>query len=102
MQMIDVTRESFQREVAEYPGTVLLDFFADRCSACRAMTPVLEDVASSDANVKICKVDVDQNRALAEAFGILSLPTLVVMKNGEIRNRSIGVTRKKAILDMLE
>ena len=102
MQMIDVTLESFQREVADYPGTVLLDFFADRCSACRAMTPVLEDVANSDADVKICKVDVDRNRALAQAFGILSLPTLVVMKNGEIRNRSIGVTRKKAILDMLE
>ena len=102
MQMIDVTGESFQREVADYGGTVLLDFFADWCSSCRAMTPVLEDVAQSASHVKVCKVDVDKNQALAEEFGILSLPTLVVMKNGKIRNRSIGVTRKNAILDMLE
>lgn len=102
MQMVNVTGDSFQKEVAEYPGTVLLDFFADWCSSCRAMTPVLEDVAQQAGHVKVCKVDVDRNQPLAERFGILSIPTLVVLKNGEVRNRSIGLTRKNAILDMLE
>lgn len=103
MKVFDITGDSFTSEVENYNGTVLIDFFADWCTPCKMISPVIEDIAKSVSdNVKICKVNVESEKAIAEKYGIMSVPTLVVMKNGTVKNRSIGVTGKKAILDMLE
>lgn len=103
MKVFDVTGDSFTNEVENYNGTVLIDFFADWCTPCKMLSPVIEDIAEDVSDkVKICKVDVEAEKELADRFGIMSIPTLVVMKNGTVKNRSIGVTGKKAILDMLE
>lgn len=103
MKIFDVTGDSFSSEVENYNGTVLLDFFADWCTPCKMLSPVIEDVAAgAPPEVKICKINVDSEKELVERFGIMSIPTLVVMKNGAVKNRSIGVTGKQAIMDMLE
>ncbi len=103
MKIFDVTGDSFTQEIENYNGTVLIDFFADWCTPCKMLSPVIEDIAQKNENsVKVCKVNVESEKELANKFGIMSIPTLVVMKDGVVKNRSIGVTGKKAILDMLE
>ena len=103
MKVFDVTGDSFTDEVENFDGTELFDFFADWCTPCKMISPIIDDVAETvSENVKICKVNVENEKSLAERYGIMSIPTLVVMKNGTVKNRSIGVTGKKAILDMLE
>ncbi len=103
MKIFDITGDSYTHEIEEYDGTVLIDFFADWCGPCKSLTPIIEKVAEeSYGKVKVCKVNVESEKELAEKFGIMSIPTLVVMKDGAVKNRSIGVTGKKAILDMLE
>lgn len=102
MKILDIGKESYKNEIEDYNGTVLIDFFAPWCTPCKTMANVIESVADrAGDSVKICKVNVEEEKELANRFGIMSIPTLVVMKNGEIKNRSIGVTGKKAILDML-
>lgn len=101
--IFDITGDSFTSEVENYSGTVLIDFFADWCTPCKMLSPVIEDIAeNAEENVKICKVNVEQEKDLAEKFGIMSIPTIIVLKNGTVKNRSVGVTGKKAIMDMLE
>lgn len=103
MKIFDITGDSYTKEVEEYNGTVLIDFFADWCTPCKSFAPVIENVAKETGNnVKVCKVNVDSEKELAEKFRIRSIPTLVVVKNGAVINRSVGVTGKKAIMDMLE
>ncbi len=103
MKIYDVTSETFQKEVKDFRGTVLLDFFSEECSPCRKLSPVIEEIADeAQPETKICKINVDNEKSLTEKFGIMSIPTLIVMKNGEIINRSIGLTKKSAIIDMLE
>ena len=98
----DINAESYKKEIENFNGTVLIDFFAPWCAPCKSMEPVIKSVAQNAGdNIKICKVNIDSEKALASKFGIMSVPTLIVMRNGEIKNRSIGVTGKKAILDML-
>ncbi len=102
MKILDIGKESFKKEIEDYNGTVLIDFFAPKCNPCKTMATVIESVADSmEDNVKFCKVDVEKETELARRFGIMTIPTLVVMKNGEIMNRSIGVTGKKAVADMI-
>lgn len=103
MKIFDITGDSYNDEVEKYNGTVLIDFFAEWCKPCKMLSPVIEDIAiNSGDKVKVCKVNVDLEKALAQRFGIMSIPTVVVVKNGEIKNRSIGVTGKSAIMDMLK
>ncbi len=103
MKIFNVTDESYNDEIENYNGTVLIDFFADWCTPCKMLSPIIEDVAwKTGGRVKVCKVNVENEKKLADKFGIMSIPTLIVMENGKIKNRSIGVTGKKAIMDMLE
>lgn len=103
MKIFDVTDESFTTEVEEYKGTVLVDFFADWCTPCKMLSRVIDDVAeTAQEDIKICKVNVESEKELVERFGIMTIPTLIVMKDGSVKNRSVGVTGKRAILDMLE
>ncbi len=103
MKIFNVTDESYTDEIESYNGTVLIDFFADWCTPCKMLSPIIEDVAwKTGGRVKVCKVNVENEKKLADKFGIMSIPTLIVMENGKIKNSSIGVTGKKAIMDMLE
>lgn len=101
LKIFDVTGDSYTNEIENYDGTVLIDFFADWCTPCKMLSPMIEDIADK-TDVKICKINVENEKDLAQKFGIMSIPTLVVIKNGTVINRSVGVTGKKAILDMIK
>ena len=99
---ITLTADMYDETVTHADGVVLIDFWATWCGPCRMIAPVIAEIAAEHPEIKVCKVNVDSEKALAQRFGIMSIPTVVVIKNGEIKNRSIGVTGKSAIMDMLK
>ncbi|NLM62463.1 MAG: thioredoxin [Clostridiales bacterium] len=101
MSVLKITKDNFQREVMESDKPVLLDFFANWCGPCRIISPIINRIAEEIPDVKVGKVDVDEQRELAMAFNIMSTPTLVVVKNGKVVNRATGVRPKQQILSML-
>ena len=102
MSVITVTKENFQSEVLESNKTVLIDFWAEWCGPCRMLSPVVDEIANEQTDVKVCKVNVDNEPELATQFGVMSIPTLVVIKDGEVVNQSVGVQHKESILVMLK
>ncbi len=102
MAIINVTGENFQSEVVESNETILLDFHATWCGPCKALAPVLDEVAASDAPVKICKIDVDKAPELAKKYRVMSVPTLFVIKNGETVERISGLQSKEEILELIK
>ena len=101
MPAITATKENIQSEVINSRQTVLLDFWAPWCGPCRMLSPVIDQIAHEAPSVKVMKVNIDQEPELAQAFGIMSIPTLVVVKDGREVNRSIGMQQKSAILEMI-
>lgn len=101
MSIININKNNFQNEVINSDKPVLLDFWAPWCGPCRMVGPVLEEIAGERSDIKIGKINVDEQRELASQFRILGIPTLVVVKNGKIVNRSTGAKPKNAILEML-
>ena len=101
MSLIHVTKENFA-EVKASDKPVLLDFFATWCGPCRMIAPFIEQIADEYPEYVICKIDVDEEPELAQAFGIESIPTLVVIKNGEVVNTAMGARPKAAILELLK
>ena len=101
MSVMKITKDNFEQEVMAYQGTVLLDFYADWCGPCRIVAPVLEEIAQEDAQLKVCKINVDEQPELAMQFQVTSIPLLVVVKDGEIVGKSLGAKPKHAILSML-
>ena len=93
--------ESNFSEVREREGISLIDFYADWCGPCRMVMPIVEEIASEREDILVAKVNVDDNPALAKEFGVFSIPTLVVMKDGEIIKRSSGAKSKDKILEMV-
>lgn len=102
MSVIKLTKNNFHDEVKESPKAVLIDFFANWCGPCRMVSPIVDEIAEQNPNYKICKVNVDEEPELAQAFEVSSIPTLAVVKDGVLRARSVGVKSKEAILAMLE
>ena len=98
MSVINVNENNFEQEVKNSDKTVLLDFWASWCGPCRQLSPVVENLAKERPDIKVCKVNVEEAEFLARDFKIMSVPTLVVMKNGEIVNKMIGVLPKNEIL----
>ena len=98
---LDITKDNFQKEVIDSEVPVLLDFWAPWCGPCRMVGPVVEEIARERSDIKVCKVNVDEQPELAGQFGVMSIPTLVVMKNGKIIHQSVGARPKNAILAML-
>ncbi len=88
--MIQLTADNFDEEVKE--GKTLIDFWAPWCGPCRMQSPILEQLEASGAAVKICKVNVDEQPDLAKRFGILSIPTLILMQNGVLKDKQVGLT----------
>ncbi len=96
-----ITSENFAEEVLQAKGTVLLDFWAEWCGPCRALGPVIEEVAVEHPEVKVGKVNVDEQQALAQQFGIMSIPTLVVFKDGKKVNEALGLMPKAQVESLL-
>ncbi len=102
MSVITLTNNSFEKEVMESDKPVLIDFYADWCGPCKMVSPVVDKIAEEHSEIKVCKVNVDSEPELAQKFGIASIPTLVVMKDGRITNQKIGAVSGQTILDMLK
>ena len=101
MKAMNISRENFQNEVLKADRPVLLDFWAPWCGPCRMVIPIIEEIANERADIKVGKINVDEQPELASAFGVMSIPTLVVMKDGKVVNQSMGARPKKDILAML-
>ncbi len=102
MPVITITKENYDAEVLASDKTVLLDFWASWCGPCRMLSPTVDAIAEERPDIKVGKVNVDEQNELAAQFGIMSIPTLVVIKNGQIVTQSAGVQPKAAILAMLD
>ena len=102
MSVITVTKDNFENEVMKSEKPVLIDFWASWCGPCRMLSPTVDQIAEERADIKVCKVNVDEESELASKFGIMSIPTLFVIKNGQVVNQSMGVQPKSAILGMLD
>lgn len=101
MTIQHITSESFQKEVIQSNATVLLDFYADWCGPCQALAPILEEVAAEQHGFKILKVNIDEQPELTRQYRIMSVPTLVVIKNGKTEKRTSGVLSKEQIMDLV-
>ena len=101
MSVMTITKNNFQEEVLNSDKPVLLDFWAGWCGPCRMVGPVVDEIAHERTDIKVGKINVDEQQELAAAFQIMSIPTLVVMKDGKVVNHAVGVRPKQQILSML-
>ena len=102
MSVVHLTKDNFEAEVMQSPVPVLIDFWAGWCGPCMMLSPVIDELAAEVKDKKIAKVNVDEEPELAQKFGVMSIPTLVVMKNGEQVKRSMGVQPKASLLSLLQ
>ena len=101
MSAIHVKKENFQKEVLQSEKPVLLDFFAHWCGPCRMLGPVLDEIAQERSDIKVVKVDVDQEPELAAQYQVVSIPSVFVIQNGQIIAQSLGAKPKQHLLSML-
>lgn len=97
-----ITSASFEAEVLKSDKPVLLDFYADWCGPCRMLSPIIEEIAGEHPEIKVGKINVDEEPDLAQAYQIMSIPALLVIKNGKIVASSVGVQPKGSILKMIQ
>lgn len=102
MQEINVTASIFETEVIKSEQPVLVDFWAAWCGPCKMLMPIIEDLAQSQDEIKVCKVNVDDEAQLAMKFKVMTIPTLIAFKNGEVVGKLVGVQSKDKILAMFE
>lgn len=102
MAALHLTKDNFEQEVLQAKEPVLVDFWATWCGPCQMVGPIVEEVAGEVTNAKVCKVDVDEQAELARQFRVMSIPTLMVFKDGEAVKREVGAKSKAELLDMLK
>ena len=101
MSVVTSTKKNVQKEVVESDKRVLLDFWASWCGPCRMLSPIVDEIAEERTDIKVGKVNVDEQQELAATFNVMSIPTLIVLDKGQVVNQSVGVRPKKQILTML-
>ena len=101
MSAININKNNFRNEVLDSEKPVLLDFWASWCGPCRMVSPIVDEIAAEHGDIKVGKVNVDEQPELAAQFGVMSIPTLVVMKGGKVANQMVGARPKSQILTML-
>lgn len=102
MSAMNISKNNFQNEVLNSDRKVLLDFWAPWCGPCRMVVPIVEEIAAERSDIKVCKINVDEEPELAARYDIMTIPTLMVMENGNILRQSAGAKNKNQILDMLK
>jgi thioredoxin 1 len=101
MSVLNINKSNFEAEVLQSEQKVLLDFWAPWCAPCRMLAPIVDEIAAERPDLKVVKVNVDEEVELAAEYGIMSIPTLVVFENGEVVNKITGARPKEAILEMV-
>ena len=102
MRILELTVENFDDEVLSEKGKVLVDFWAAWCGPCKMLAPIVDEFAESNDDVKVCKVNVDNEQELAVRYGVMSIPTLLLFENGKLVNKSIGLVSKEKIESMVK
>ena len=100
MSVITITKENFE-EIKAKSSVVMLDFYADWCGPCRMVAPIVHEIADERGDVTVGKINVDNDPELAQEFGVMSIPTIVILKNGVEASRAVGVRTKQQLIDML-
>ena len=101
MAVVTITKENFEQEVLQSAKPVLLDFWASWCGPCRMLSPVVDEVAEERTDVKVRKVNVDEQPELAGQFGVMSIPTLLVFEQGKLVRQAVGARPKASVLELL-
>lgn len=101
MAVVTITKQNFEAEVLQSSKPVLVDFWASWCGPCRMLSPIVDEIAEERADIKVGKVNVDEQPELAGQFGVMSIPTLLVFKNGKLANQAVGARPKSAVLELL-
>ncbi len=101
MALVNVTKDNFEEEILKAEQTVLVDFWAGWCGPCKMLGPIVDQVAQEHPEIKVCKIDIDEQTELAMQYKVMNIPTLLVFKNGEVANQSVGVISKSEILELL-
>lgn len=101
MEILKVTNSNFENEVLSSEKIVLVDFYADWCGPCKMLSPIIEEIAKENEDIKVVKINVDNEQELAIQYGVMSIPTVVAIKQGEEINRRIGLVDKKELLNMV-
>jgi thioredoxin 1 len=102
MSALQLTKANFESEVLESERPVLVDFWAPWCGPCRMVSPIVDEIAEETEEAKVTKVNVDEQPELAAKYGVMSIPTLLVFKNGKLANKAVGARQKSAILELLK
>ena len=101
MKVLHINKDNFHKEVLNSDKPVLLDFFASWCGPCRMLGPILDEIAEEREDIKVCKINIDEQPELASRYRIMTIPTLMVLKNGQIMEQSVGAKPKHQILAMV-
>ena len=102
MAVVKLTGANFEQEVMQADQPVLVDFYADWCGPCKMMGPVVEEIAGEEAGIKVCKINIDEEMGLAQRFGVMSIPTFIAVKGGEIAGKQIGAVPKSTLLGLVK
>ena len=100
MAVVKLTTDNFDQEVLQADQTVLVDFYADWCGPCKMMGPVVEELAGEESNVKVCKINIDEEMAVAQKYGVMSIPTFISFKNGEVAGKQVGAVPKSKLQEL--
>lgn len=102
MSVIKLTKDNYEKEVINSKKPVLIDFWADWCMPCRMLGPVVDEISQETSDIKVCKINIDEEMELAQNFQVMSIPTLVYVKDGKEQKRAVGVRPKEEIKEMIK